>query len=125
MIKSTTAKDKLNKVFKKDVLVSAATMTRKGGWQKSGGNRDGKRGNGVERKKKNGLHSQIFPIIASRNRERFNVTYLREWTKKSVPTRFESMTHYTCVLLSRSLIEPWRLRKAWPENNSHESTGRS
>lgn len=71
-------------VFKKDVLVSAATMTRKEGRQKSGGIRDRKRSNGVEskKKKKKGLHSQIFPIIASRNRERLNVTYLREWKKK-------------------------------------------
>lgn len=72
-------------VFKKDVLVSAATMTRKEGRQKSGGIRDRKQSNGVESKKKRkkkGLHSQIFPIIASRNRERLNVTYLREWKKK-------------------------------------------
>ena len=39
-------------VFKKDVLVSAATMTRKERWQKSGGIRDRKRSNGVESKKK-------------------------------------------------------------------------
>ena len=69
-------------VFKRDVLVSAVTMTRKERWQKSGGIRDRKRSDGVESKKKKGLHSQIFAIIASRNRERLNVTCLREWKKK-------------------------------------------
>ena len=31
--------------------------------------------------------------------------------EKSVPTKFEPKTCFTCVLLSRSLIEPWRLVK--------------
>ena len=71
-------------VFKKDVLVSAATMTRKERWQKSGGIRDRKRSNGVESKKKKERTAQSnLPYIRlKKQRERLNVTYLREWKKK-------------------------------------------
>lgn len=110
-------------VFKKDVLVSAATMTRKEGRQKSGGIRDRKRSNGVESKKKEERTAQSnLPYNRLKKQREIKCYLFTRMEEKSVPTKFERKTCFTWLLLTRSLIEPWRLKKSLA---SHESTVRS
>lgn len=125
LIKSTTAKDELNMVFKRDVLVSAATMTRKERWQKSGGIRNRKRNDGVESKKKKERTAQSnLPYNRLKKQREIKCYLFTRMEEKKVPTKFERKTCCTWVLLSRSLIEPWRLKKSLA-SESHESTVRS
>ena len=89
-------------------------MTRKERWQKSGGIRDRKRSNGVESKKKKRKDCTVKSSLYSpQETEREIKCYLfTRMEEKSVPTKFERKTCFTWVLLSRSLIEPWRLKKS-------------
>ena len=72
-------------VFKKDVLVSAATMTRKERWQKSGGIRDRKRSNGVESKKNRKDCTVKSSLYSPQETERDKMLLIYENGRKKCP----------------------------------------